>query len=74
MYRIRLLMTVAALAPSLSAQVEPNAGTWKTWVLSSASASRLAPPPTDDSTAQELKWVQALAAARDQETLAKIRF
>ena len=34
------------LAPSASSgQVEPNAGSWKTWVLTSGSQLRLPAPP-----------------------------
>ena len=34
-----------ALAGSLSAQVEPHAGQWKTWILGSGSAVRLSARP-----------------------------
>jgi hypothetical protein len=42
------LPIVLSLGCSLSlAQVEPNAGKWKTWVLSSGDQLRLPPPPDE---------------------------
>jgi membrane-associated phospholipid phosphatase len=58
----------------LSAQVEPNAGQWKTWVISSGSAMRLPAPPASDVTATELQWVKDCANQRDQTTLNGIHY
>jgi membrane-associated phospholipid phosphatase len=58
----------------LSAQVEPNAGKWKTWVISSGSAMRLPAPPASDVTATELQWVRECVNQRDQATLNTIRY
>ncbi len=63
-----------ALAGSLSAQVEPHAGQWKTWILSSGSAVRLPSPPDAAATASELQWVKTCASARSQAVLAQIHF
>jgi membrane-associated phospholipid phosphatase len=63
-----------SLACNLSAQVEPNAGQWKTWVISSGSAMRLPPPPTGDVTTTELQWVKDCVTQRDAATLAQIRY
>ena len=41
-YSVVLMFLAASTA---SAQVEPEAGQWKTWVLTSGSQMRLAPPP-----------------------------
>ena len=54
--------------------IEPNAGTWKTWLLSSGSQLRLPPPPGGDVTQAEIKDLKTLAAQRDQATLDKISF
>ncbi len=58
----------------LSAQVEPNAGQWKTWVISSGSAIRLPAPPADDVTATDLQWVRDCVNRRDQATLNTIHY
>jgi membrane-associated phospholipid phosphatase len=59
---------------SLMAQVEPGAGKWKTWVISSGDAFRLPTPPDGGVTATELQWVKECVSQRDQATLATIRF
>ena len=56
------------------AQVEPTAGQWKTWVISSGSALRLPAPPAADATASELLQVRQGLGTRDQATLNQIRF
>ena len=58
----------------LSAQVEPNAGQWKTWVIPSGSALRLAAPPASDVTATELAWVKDCVNRRDQTALNGIHY
>src|SRR5208337_963765 len=37
-----------------SAQIEPNAGKWKTWVLTSGDQLRLPPPPDEAATRAEI--------------------
>ena len=54
--------------------IEPKAGTWKTWLLSSGSQLRLPPPPGGDVTQAEIKDLKALASQRDQAALDKISF
>ena len=43
-------------------QVEPNGGSWKTWVLSSGSQLRLPPPPDAATTSLELEWLRSFQA------------
>jgi hypothetical protein len=69
-----VLSGLLALAGSLSAQVEPHAGQWKTWIITSGSVLRLPAPPDGATTAIELQWVNECAAARTQTALAQIRF
>jgi membrane-associated phospholipid phosphatase len=69
----RFLALVFAVLP-LSAQVEPNAGQWKTWIISSGSAMRLPAPPASDVTATELQWVKDCIDRRDQTTLNGIHY
>ena len=40
------------------AQVEPAAGTWKTWVLLNGRELRLPPAPTREQTASEIAWLK----------------
>jgi hypothetical protein len=65
--------SLAAAAPQ-PASVEPNAGTWPTWLLSSGSELRPSAAPDETVTMAELVAVQALAAARDQASLDRIRY
>lgn len=60
--------------PSRPGQIEPKAGTWKTWVLTSGKQLRLPPPPARAATRAELKAVRALVSKRDAAALDQIRF
>ena len=44
---ILILAAASLLAAQLQAQVEPNAGNWKTWFITSGEEYRLAPPLSD---------------------------
>jgi PAP2 superfamily len=57
-----------------NAPMEPQAGTWKTWVISSGRDYRLTPPPDATTTAQELDQLTQLAAKRDQAALDVIAY
>ncbi len=57
-----------------NAPMEPQAGTWKTWVISSGRDYRLPPPPDATTTAQELDQLTQLAAKRDQAALDVIAY
>lgn len=61
-------------APPQSNQIEPEAGTWQTWVLESGSQLRLPAPPDENITRQELAAVKDLADSRDDMTLGQIAF
>ena len=73
MHKFIWLIAGLTLASHLPAQVEPNAGQWKTWVIASGSAFRL-PPPNTANTATEIQWVKDCAAKRNPDVLAQIRF
>lgn len=64
----------APLPQSSNAQVEPRAGTWRTWVLGSTRQIRVPPPPDQAATADEIRQLQAMAAQRNAEALDQIRF
>jgi membrane-associated phospholipid phosphatase len=71
---ILYMLSASMMTGTLLAQVEPGAGTWKTWVISSGNAFRLPPPPDSDGTAMELRWVKDCISQRDQAALAAIHF
>jgi membrane-associated phospholipid phosphatase len=54
--------------------IEPEAGTWKTWVLASGSQFRLPPPPDSAATRGEIDELQALASQRDAAARDRIIF
>ncbi len=54
--------------------VEPKAGTWKTWVLTSGSQFRLPAPPDKAATKAEIKQLKDLAAKRDSTAPDQIAF
>ncbi|MBV9600060.1 MAG: hypothetical protein JOZ87_24825 [Chloroflexi bacterium] len=55
-----------AHSPRRTTHVAPQAGTWKTWVLTSGAQLRLPPPPDMAATEAELVQLNALAAQRDE--------
>ncbi|HEY7030120.1 MAG TPA: phosphatase PAP2 family protein [Thermomicrobiales bacterium] len=64
-----------ATAPTVAdAPVEPNAGSWKTWLLASGDQFRPAAPPDETATETELDELQALATERDAAALDHIAY
>src|SRR5215472_7239255 len=61
---ITLLAAIAA-ENTAAAQIEPNAGSWKTWVISSGRDFRAPPPPNDTAASGEIAKLKALASQRD---------
>jgi len=74
MHKIMWLIAGLTLASNLPAQIEPNAGQWKTWVIGSGSALRLPAPPDAAGTAAEIQGLKSSLAKRDQAALAQIHF
>jgi hypothetical protein len=77
LHRIRFASVVLLLAQMpLAAQMEPNAGTWKTWVLTSGRELRVQAPPSGDQTAAELAWLKSYVAATrpSAEPMRQMRF
>jgi hypothetical protein len=64
----------AAAAIAQAGQVEPQAGTWKTWVLTSGSQFRLPPPPDRAATSSEIGELKTLATQRDAAAQQKIAY
>jgi membrane-associated phospholipid phosphatase len=76
---LRLTQWVLALLLSLScstsrAQIEPNAGKWKTWVLNSGDQLRLSPPPDEDATRAEIAQLKVIAKQRDAAAVERIKW
>ena len=75
---VRSVATVAfCMVVSLAAQagpIEPNAGTWRTWVIGAASQYRVPPPPNTDETASELDALKAVVPRNNAGTRAVIRY
>lgn len=70
-----LLSTAPGQALGKSAAlVEPRAGAWQTWVLTSGSQLRLPAPPDPAATASEIGELKSLAAQRDASALQTIAF
>ena len=74
MFKLVFGIASLALACSLSAQVEPNAGRWKTWVIPSGGSLLLAPPPAGDTTTFEIQQIKKLISQRDSAALEQIHF
>ncbi len=65
---------IVCAAIQLSGQVEPTAGSWKTWIISSGKDFRVAPPPTGDESAADLEWVRNAVAESSPDLLNNIRY
>src|SRR5947208_2171867 len=67
--RVSLVGATALLAAIGAAQareqVEPNAGSWKTWVITSGRDFRTPPPPNGADVTGEIAQLHALAKQRD---------
>jgi hypothetical protein len=71
---LSLALGLTLFALRTSAQIEPNAGQWKTWVLTSGSQLRLPTPPGRDESREEIQVLEKLAEQRDAATLDLIKF
>src|SRR5262245_21919053 len=61
-------------AATTATSIEPNAGTWKTWLLSAGDQFRPESPPDAAATKAELADLKELAATRDAEALDRIAY
>src|SRR5260370_41601152 len=66
---LSLALGLTLFALSTSAQIEPNAGQWKTWVLTSGSQCRLPAPPALHESKEEIEALEKLAAQLDTAAL-----
>jgi membrane-associated phospholipid phosphatase len=54
--------------------IEPKAGSWKTWVISSGREFRAAPPPNEAATAAEIDELKSLVNKRDAAAMELIAY
>src|SRR5262245_5252637 len=55
-------------------QIEPMAGTWKTWVLTTGSQFRLPPPPDDNASKAEIAALRVFEGQRDAAAAGLVSF
>ncbi len=73
--QINQVLIVGALsACALCAQVEPSAGTWKTWVVPAVSQIRLPAPPNAAASAAEVQTIKTLMAESNADTKAQVAY
>ncbi len=71
---VALLLAVVPLLAANAQQVEPNAGKWRTWVISSGKDYRVPPPPSAPQTQFELRELQKLVSTNNAQTREQIKF
>lgn len=59
-----LLLVLSAGQVAAQEQIEPTAGTWRTWLISSGAELRAPPPPDRTATEAELAELRGMAAQR----------
>ena len=71
-----VLVSLVVVVPLAHANdpVEPNAGTWKTWVISSGQDYRVPPPPGSAATQAELRSLAELTVQNDDADYARIAY
>jgi membrane-associated phospholipid phosphatase len=71
------IVVLVSMLPSagqlVTQRVEPKAGTWKTWVISSASEYRV-PPPPDAKANGELAWMRSAVAEPNLYVADQVKF
>jgi len=73
-YLAAALAVTAAMTAQPKNNVEPEAGSWHTWIVPDVKAYRAPAPPNRGASEQEAKDLQALAARRDATVLAGVQF
>lgn len=61
----KCIVCVLISAAAVSGQVEPKAGGWKTWVISSGASQRLPAPADRNGTLSEVAWLKDFTRQRD---------
>ena len=68
------LLVVVPVWAQPAGQIEPNAGTWKTWAISSGKDYRVPPPPDAAATNYELQWLHDFVGQSDPRIAPEISF
>src|SRR5215831_1220189 len=68
------LVATLPVWPQTTGQIEPNAGKWRTWVISSGADYRVPPPPDPNETRAELKSLADLISKNDAQVEQQITF
>src|SRR5260370_41903259 len=71
---LTLGLGLTRFAVSDAAQIEPNAGQWQAWVVTSGSQFRLAAPPGRHESKEEIQVLEKLAEQRDAAAFDLIKF
>lgn len=71
---ILLCLTAPVFAQSEMEMIEPDAGSWSTWLLDSGDQIRLDMPPDEAATADEITELMAMVNARDEDALQQIAY
>jgi hypothetical protein len=74
MYRSKTMFIAFALAATVCGQVEPGAGKWQTWVLSSGNQMRLPAFPDDNATIAELAWLKSFMSNTNDVARAQMEY
>lgn len=69
-----LSLAALSLSAQTNNQIEPKAGTWNTWVISSGKDYRVPPPPDGAATKAELDWLRLAVTVKDARTIDQINF
>src|SRR5438552_18142967 len=76
--KLLVMLMSMAVALSVHAQaegpIEPNAGLWRTWVISSGRDYRVPPPPGSAETQAELRALATLISHNDTQAQQQIAF
>ena len=70
---LALVLPAGILAQSTN-PVEPAAGSWKTWIISSGKDFRVPPPPDAAATQAELSWLKDFSAQSGSQINDQVRF
>src|SRR6266508_494113 len=64
----------SALTSPVSDQIEPSAGNWRPWIISSGRDYRVSPPPNPEETWAELRSLADLISQNDDQVRRQIMF
>lgn len=68
------VLVLPLCAQSFNQAIEPNAGNWKTWVISSGKDFRVPPPPDPRTTRDELAWLRLAVATENPNLVDSVSF